>query len=751
MAQELLPIKVVFPSEGDLRKPDKTARPFESIRPVTADLRARLRGGVDTTTAELSASFKRWGQLPALAKVSLHEDARAKSYRPSEIFNPDTCPIIGSSGPGELLIAVTARSLQLVRDRLNGTTQRAVAHISTIENILPYRPEVEPGTGRHPLRVRLARHPSKAINAAIDVAFEQLVAESASAKAEVINYAPSLRIYRVEGLTESASAPLRHFPNVESITSFPTYSVVRSAAHVLRPMTDAVFAGPSAGIDYGVVGLIDSGTDRNNPLLQQWVTSRIDKWVPTSRQHNGHGSFVAGLITNGKLLNHGDARFPDCSSRIVDVVAFDQDGSVTEDELLLILDDAIKQHPEVRVWNLSLGLIGPSCIDSQMSEMAAALDERARQHRVLFVIAAGNMRAQPLRQWPLTTIATDDRIRPPADALRGLTVGGIAHVATASTIAPIECPSPFSRRGPGAGGLMKPELTHYAGNIDARGGYMQAGIISLDGSGNIAENVGTSFACPLVSTLAAGAHRELDVQEGGASPNLVKAMLIHSAFLKNSPVDVSTLNYRGLGTPPNLKEMLNCAQSAATVVMQVRVNTGRLFEKNPFPMPQSLTKTGQLQGEVFMTLLSDCEVERYYAHEYCRTNVTASLGTLSSTKQTKAGTPAYERQIHPALAGAGDALDDDILKNGFRWSPLKLYYRRFGRGAQLPWRLRIEAVNRAEYDDRSDIDVVLLLTIRSLSDGDQIYDEWIAQMNQLAWNIEDLPVRSRIRERGRSR
>jgi hypothetical protein len=391
--------------------------------------------------------------------------------------------------------------------------------------------------------------------------------------------------------------------------------------------------------------------------------------------------------------------------------------------------------------------MGAACSDIEVSELASALDDRARQFGVLFVIASGNMSARPFRAWPPTGEAMDDRIRPPADAIRGVTVGGLAHIETASTLVMKEHPSPFSRRGPAVGGLTKPELTHYAGNIDAAGQYLQTGIISIDGTGHIAENVGTSFACPLVSAIAGSTYRELEVPGAALSILQLKAMLIHSAFMKRAPLDPLVVNYHGIGTPSDVREILNCHQSSATVAMHFTVRPGRLFEKSPFPMPSCLIKDGRLQGEIFMTLLSDCPVERGFGLEYCRTNVTASLGTLHDTKRDKKGRPAYTRQVVPALAGMGDELTEEIFDQGFRWSPLKLYHRRFIGGPDLPWRLRVEAINRAEHTDTRDQDVVLLLTIQSAVETDRVYDELVREMQTLAWNVIDLPVRSRIRER----
>ena len=364
-----------------------------------------------------------------------------------------------------------------------------------------------------------------------------------------------------------------------------------------------------------------------------------------------------------------------------------------------------------------------------------------------FVIASGNYRNPPYRPWP-STGKHDDRIRPPADSVRGLTVGGIAHLDTPSTVVRREQPSPFTRCGPASYGIPKPELSHYAGNCDPAGQYKQAGIISIDGQGHITESIGTSYACPIVSTVLANVYRELNTQAGAASVTLAKAALIHSAFVKNGPPAADSIQYRGAGIPADVEEAVHCSQSAATIIMQVDVRPNPLFEKRPFPMPPCLYKSGGLQGDIFMTLLYDCPLDARYNLEYCRNNVRASLGTVTSGDD---GTEKYEREVYPVPARMNEQYEDALYEHGYQWSPLKLYFRRFKRGPVQPWRLTLQALNRAEYVTTEPQRAILLVTIRSHDAAALVYDEMVNEMNKLGWATADLQIRSRVRQRGQGR
>jgi hypothetical protein len=546
----------------------------------------------------------------------------------------------------------------------------------------------------------------------------------------------------VRAPSTAAVQALAGFIGTQSLSPFPDYRIVRSAARVIGDINATHFPPPDTAVDYPVVGIIDSGTDPSNQYLQAWVTDRLDL-VPRSEQNNAHGSFVAAIVAGGRALNHNDTRFPETPCKIVDVVALDKTGTVNEMDLLDAIDKSLTRFPLVHVWNLSLG--GPTpCCDDEFSMLGAALDDRARTHNKTFVVAAGNYTKPPLRGWPPDGSAgEDDRICSPADSVRAITVASRAHTDTPSTRVKREEPSPFSRRGPGPAYLIKPELSHYGGNCDATGSCVQSGIISVDGAGHLAEDIGTSFACPSVTAIAG--HVEYELRSSSGIPaSLVKALLVHSALLGNPKLDPELIKYQGVGIPGNIGNIISCSQSEATLILQIPVQPRPEFGKRPFPMPRCLNGPKGLSCEIFMTLLYDPPLDRGYGFEYCRTNVNASLGTI--TIDTETGEETYHRQVGPMPKQLTDAYEDDLIKHGYKWSPLKLYYRRFQRGpTEKPWRLTLELLNRAEHVATAAQDIVLVITLRDPGGTEPVYDELVQSMNQLNWNTQDLQVRTRVR------
>lgn len=750
---ELLPIKVIFPQGDDFSPPPGGGSDPTVFVEVTPAIRGRFVGQVQAVGQVFAASFARFPKVPAVAKVRLRKEASAKSHRPDRLFSDSTCPVIGTTAFGELLVSVTREALAEVETRIKaGEGRKIEAGISALESIEPYVVEntiqaadSDKAGGRKLVACRLFQHPQPEANEAVESAFQEILQENGAHEAKAVRYTDDLTVYSLGEADNRVISALSGFAGAQSLSNVQEYCAVRSAARALGTLTAEAFPNPIPGQRYGVVGLIDSGTDPNNSHLQAWVDDRFESWVPRNQQNNAHGSFVAGLIINSRSMNHNDERFPSTRSRIVDVVALDADGRINEFDLLTVIDESLKKYPHVKVWNLSLSLMDEVCTDWRFSRLGMALDDRSRRHGVLFVIAAGNYTQEPLRGWPPERqIGEHDRISPPADAVRAITVGSFAHLENASSRVRAGNPSPFTRRGPAPAYLLKPEIGHIGGNCDGKQAYAQVGVISLDRNGRLCECIGSSFPTGLVSSIAASVYDELAVDPDFATPAMLKALVLHSAFVRNGPPDPEHVKYTGLGLPPDAPEILGCAQSAATVILQVPVTTNPRFVREPFPLISALEDDGHLKGEVFVTLVHDTPLDSNFYVEYCRSNVTSSLGWL--VENPKTGEKTFPRQIEPVAGYLVDSHEIELVKHGYKWSPLKLYYRKFSRTpANRHWRLLIERLDRAEHVSAAAQMVSLLITIRDSSGRIPVYDRVVQMMGRLGWQTQDLRVRSKIR------
>jgi serine protease AprX len=761
-----LPIVVSEPLSSDFRQPKGGGGGRKLFGDVTPAVRQNLASQISDVKDFFASSFAARPSVPAVARISLKLAAVAKTHFPKTILNESTCPVIGCDGLGQHLVSATPEGLDALSEViLTADGQEDKAGISSFEGILPYTSQdalteavdsLFAESRQRPLQLVLFRHDtgesliamsplSKTIE--VENAFLEIAGEEKLNNLEYIDYADNLRAYCLSKPSRSSILKLANFVGTRQISRFANYRIVRTASNPLGVLPDDMLPLPKAGEQYGIVGLIDSGTYKGNPRIQAWVLDRHD-WTAASQQVTDHGTFIAGLLAHSRRLNHGDKRFPSVSSRIVDIAALDANGIIDEYDLITVIEDSIKRFPQVRVWALSLETCGSPSQFDKFSELGAALDYLTEQHRVLFVVAAGNY--PRMRSWPPTSgIDGADRIGSPGDSLFAVTVGSIAHRDTESTCVKSGEPSPFSRRGPGPAYAIKPELIHIGGNCDVDGNCHQTGVISTDGDGGISEDIGTSFPVAPVASLAANIFRELDVPGAMARPELVKALLVHSAFIRSAPIQNDRFNYCGLGMPDDIDGILNCLQSSATIIMQPSLFGREFFEKKHFPMPLCLnvrkgrSSKSYTRAEAFMTLLYQPPVDWHSGPEYCRTNVDASLGIV---RRNKEGKLRQVRQLHPVARELEEGMEKDLIEKGMKWSPIKLYYRNFKKTrSSKNWRLVLRMLHRSGFAQSVPQGITLIMTIRDPNNQAFVYDSLIREMTRLNWKIHNLQIRSRVK------
>lgn len=734
-----LPLKVVPPRTQDFYRPEAGGGAKKVFATVDTEFRGALSAQVIEIRDHFITAFKEFPDVPAVARARVRSDAVAKSHRPVSLLSQRTCPIIGAEGLGELLLSVTPKGLERLAHRIEtDTSKEAIANLSTLESFEAFLPSIEVPTDDI-AKVKLFRHKNVSYDAAVDDKFIRLVRKFGVREPHEIRYGRGLKIFRIELRNPDIVAALSAYVGTQSVGPFPIYHPVRSAAVTVRGAEPGDFPAPELGVDYPLIGIVDSGTSALDPYLSPWRNSR-EIYVPDNEQDNTHGSFVAGLLVHPRRLNHEDSRFPSASARFVDVVALAKNGT-TEQKLLSSLEDAVEKHPEVKIWNLSLGTETP--VDNKkFSDFGVALDRIQDEYGVTIVLAAGNYRKKPFRGWPPDDLGEDDRICAPADSVRAIVVGASAHRDHSSSRVKAGEPSPFSRRGPGPLYLPKPELSHIGGNCNAAGICNQIGVLSLDGKGNLAEDFGTSFATPLVSTLFANVNARL---AGGQSHMLTRALLVHSAAMQGQRIDPTNLKYQGFGTPPDIDTVLGCDPWQCTLIFDLEIPPLVAYEKAIFPMPKSLQLDADtIRANVLMTLVHEPDLDASFGSEYCRSNIEVSLGTYDVGKD---GKEHQQKKVPEDPKLRGSSYERDLVEHGFKWSPVKVYRREMTRGVQgQQWRLDISVQHRSGAPPTVAQRAVLIITVSDPLKKAPVYDEMVVQMNNLGWAANDLELKTRLRQ-----
>lgn len=335
-----------------------------------------------------------------------------------------------------------------------------------------------------------------------------------------------------------------------------------------------------------VICVIDSGIQEGHILLapairQGTSINYVLEENTTADQvaNGGHGTKVAGGILFGNEIPTTGQYAVNCflaNARILNSNC-DLPNSLYPPQLMV---DIVNDFNYSRIFNLSVASRGPSRT-THMSAWAAAIDKLIHERKILFLIAAGNIRGssqivmrpgiseqlQAGRDYPGYLLERTCRIANPSQSLLGLTVGSVCTAdfedADRISFGRKDYVSSFSRIGLGLWGSIKPDIVEYGGDfLREKNGYLitQHDDISTrvvkTGAGRVGTSVGTSFATPKVSHIAAA----LAAAFPKDSVLLYKTLIVQSARLPEHVFyqpNIESLKMLGYGIPDKTRSLEN--------------------------------------------------------------------------------------------------------------------------------------------------------------------------------------------------
>lgn len=144
-----------------------------------------------------------------------------------------------------------------------------------------------------------------------------------------------------------------------------------------------------------------------------------------------------------------------------------------------------------------------------------------------------------------------------------------------------------------------------------------------------------------------------------------------------------------------------------------------------------------------MTLAYLPPLDQKYGREYCRTNIDVSFGTYSYLDNGKID---YKGQV-PLESKWDEKFETARVEHGFKWSPIKSYYRKLSRGINLAdgWKLRIDYTSRNRQNESSQ-EFVLIITIKDLN-GNDIYSEITNGLRERGYITNNIETKYQVRQR----
>lgn len=773
-----LPIKLFKKRDND-----KALNNLPVIKSETQGLRIRLEGeklqarvnyfstyfGSLKDRVQQKTSYNNY--IPTVVRIKLNDAALAKTYRNEigKIFNRGKkINIIGMIGENELLVKIDdTKDLQDIERKIQ-ESEKNILGISAIEEAHDFSPiiQIEENVETD-LKVKLINYGDYKLNEIAERNFENLCA-GLGINFSKLNYSKDLILYRVSSVKPQSLINSFESESIFSITKVPVIKLTKSN---LIDEGNVKIKVPVEGVDYFKIGVFDEGIS-NIAHLKSWkdgsyIAFGLDEY------DKGHGTFVAGIINYGDELEDqnwtGTKPF-----KITEAVIYPNEkfGYIDEPMMVDFMREAVKKHPEVRVWNFSIGNDIP-IEDNKYSDFAIYLDELQSDYNILIVKSAGNCTN-------FLKAAPRGRITEASESIKTLVVGSLAHDRREQDISPINYPSPFSMVGPGCADVIKPDLVHYGGNAGIKDGKIDInGVKSFSADGRICKGVGTSYSAPRVAALAAELTGSLKEE---FNPDLIKALLIHSA---KHPEEFDTnlmdrINQIGFGIPSKIGDILFNDPNEVTLILSDSVDKGSNIKIMDFPFPQSLIEDDHFYGQVKITLVTSPEINSYHGAEYIQSDVDVSFGTYEkkvevvdskvkrnpidmdepqnllvlskySTRKQKSATAAFKSERFLRSYSEGHAgLFLPIKKWSIDLEELQESHKKTSLHKDRLWFLQLKASYRNDFDmrmkDSKDISLefVMIVTIKDTRKKGKVYDEVTNLLTQYNFIHENIRVNERV-------
>ena len=682
MSDNNLPIKLVLQKTADII-PNTGGGKIKFFGEVTPQLKAEITDKFESLLTFYSDVFTENENVPAVGKITVKPEAIAKSHKPSDLCR--NCPIIGSEDLNEIYIKVRKKTvLETIELVNNPPSQKVEANMTAIADIQPILPDEKIS----PMLQSVATDDFDSVKKTIKLTIFDFDDEFDNAqiwnyvkrklhtlhfdnKYKIITYGDHISFLKIEVNSYDDIIELASINGVKTVSFFQEYSLPRNDFLMtdLQTLLDAEYRDSDI-----TIGIIDGGISDDNTFLKPYIVAR-EEYVNKAYQNPKHATFIASTIQYGNTLNNIKAT-SSYHFNFVDIVAlpnsdkdFGPTDSISEDELMEIIEEVMAKHSaSTKIWNLSLGIENRPC-DGTMSDLGIFLDYIQDKYHVQIFVSSGNVNRLPLRNWPPQMgMGEHDRLISPADSVRAITVGSVALFDSDDSIVKHNEPSPFSRRGPGANYVVKPDIVDYGGNLSTSYIIDGLGVNGLDPYGNIIEGNGTSYSTPRSLQKYASIYEEMIEPE----LLLAKAMLIHSARMNSRELldeQPDNIKYYGFGIPSaDTQDILQCSKDSVTLVFKQKISQGSHLEMYDFPYPQSLVKNNKYIGEIGMTLAYLPPLDPKYGQEYCRTNIDVSFGTYSYLPDGKID---YKGQV-PLEAKWDEKFETARVENGFKWESYQI-------------------------------------------------------------------------------
>ena len=704
---------------------------------VDADYRKALAQTLVTAAQAVSPELKKYPDSLCTLVLKLRDTGIAKSHRPMQLAAEAGLQSVGHAKIDEMLVGASTASIHSLHSKiLTRDVGKIRANLSAIETIEAWTRERRLPVGLNALRENgraLLRLFKYELSSTTSLNYEgaKSILKKLNVEYREISQPRGLPLFcikDIDAVDDEIMDVLLEYPGARELYPEPFYRSFSTTAISSGAVSSELPYSKSA---IPTVAVFDTGVGSQALALSGWVKSRDVYVLPPDTNHE-HGTQVASLVIDARHFNNFHPWLPHSQAFVHDVCALEASGSYMSD-LEIRLREAVSKRPDIKIWNLSLG--GGSCSEQSFSDLAVAMDELSDRYNVLFVVAAGNYTDLPRRSWP-NPAQLDDRVSSPGDSVRALTVAAISHTDAPGALSQTGEPTPYSRRGPGPVFTPKPDVTHAGGGVHSLWGAGLSSLNVVTPSNMLVGGFGTSFAAPIVSSMAANAWQAVDAHPDlTATPALIKALMIHAAQLSSPDYTPDERRYFGAGRPEDILRLLYDSPDSFTLVFEAQVLPSMRWRKSDYPIPESLIVDGKFRGEIIITAAYAPPLDADAGSEYVRANVEVSFGSLENG--------AIKGRVPMDWEDGQSGYETTQVEHGGKWSPVKVHRKAFPNGVDVKtWALQATVFLRAfEEPLAQTIPVSLVVTLRALDRNPKVHSEGLRALATKNWVHSTLPVR----------
>ena len=503
-----------------------------------------------------------------------------------------------------------------------------------------------------------------------------------------------------------------------------------------------------------LVVVADSGI---SDIYKDWIVKKHET-IPNSYKDIEHGTFISGLLVNGKTLNGEQICREDDGCALIDLCIIPKSDRLFEAIYGPSLDpfieelreglEQIKEETGARIVNFS-ATVSSSRDINEYTEFAQALDNLAKDLDMIFVIAAGNLHDAARAAWttdPDQNLANLESVKPdivnsPSESCMNISVAALN--ATNGGF------SSYSRKGKGLNIMTKPDLVHIGGDGEKDPVHGHS-LYSLDSGGNVVTNCGTSFSAPLVAKTLACYDKKI---AGYTSREVLMALLIHNSVIppafndkKYRPILLDTIGY---GQPlPSGGHLTEDDHSFTFVLSDVLALRNKMVMS--FDWPQSLVHDGRCYGDIKLTMVSTPLIDPRFKSEMIRENISVSFGNfnLNDNSKTNQLNPLY---FKPTKRGKNaHKFEWELMDEDMKWNPIKVYEHHISRGVSgsTLWQLDVSCLTKtAQTAYGNGIPFALILTISDPKGEAPVNAELKYNIQQSNLIIENIQTAARVAPR----